>query len=122
MYRPEDHMTLRVVSDPQSPGGFHLMDEGTGRPVSHVHKIEVEKAYGGPGGPVPQIVKVTFVGLPVELRLPDWRDYLAAQHAAAEKARRAQEASQAMSRTPAGEAGAGGEGGEGGPAEGQADG
>jgi hypothetical protein len=88
-------MLLRVVSDPASPGGFALLDEATGRPVSHVHKVEVEKAYSGPGGPVPQVVKVTFVGIPVEMRLPEWGSYMAAQRAAAEQARRAQEAAQA---------------------------
>lgn len=73
---------LGLQSDYSSPCHFRVIDLSTGRPVFGVSNVEIERGCGME----PQIVKLTVVGMPIQLAWPSWEDLMAQQQLLAQQA------------------------------------
>lgn len=73
---------LGLQSDYSSPCHFKVIDLSTGRPVFGVSNIEIERGCGME----PQIVKLTVVGMAIQIAWPSWEEMIEQQRALAQQA------------------------------------
>lgn len=96
-FRKEDYIHLRVVSNPEADFGFDVVDAATGRPLAGISNLVFERGINQmPVYHKPHEVRLTLVGIPVELNTPDWETF--ARHRAAAQEREQREAEAAEGR------------------------